>query len=30
MWTNFHPVHLEVADYIKNIRSIRAAIDFEF
>jgi len=25
-----HPAHLEVADYIKNIRSNRAAIDFEF
>lgn len=25
-----HPAHVEVAEYIKNIRDNRAAIDFEF
>jgi hypothetical protein len=25
-----HPAHLAVADYIKNVRQTRAAIDYEF
>jgi hypothetical protein len=34
-WTDLdeyqkHPAHMEVADYLKNIRQSRSAIDFEF